>query len=187
MKRLETSMTGGMEGGGRAASNHPLSNEIRDFVKFCLMIDGSITIPDVNCLLMLREMRGAKTEMTGKWNLLLLFSCPMSLGWARGRRLALLLLSTSSIEKIEPSGINAIPTLLILCTVAKECHDHIYTAWISSNAAASCVCVSLSEIHEPNRGQGIGFPAVLSLLVLIGLIHISGEYFGYQPPVSNVT
>ena len=35
-----------------------------------------------------------------------------------------------------------------------------------------CVCVSLSEIHEPNRDRGIGFPAVLSLLVLIGLIHI---------------
>ena len=55
-----------MEGGGRAASNRPLSNEIRDFVKFCLMIDGSITIPDANCLLMRWEMRGAKTEMTRK-------------------------------------------------------------------------------------------------------------------------
>ena len=77
----------------------------------------------------------------------------------------------SSIEKIEPSGINTTPTLLILYTLAKECQDHNYVL-PEHFFKCCCVCVSLSEIHEPNRDRGIGFPAVLSLLVLIGLIHI---------------
>ena len=46
LKRLETSTVGGMEGGGQAASNRPLFNEIQDFVIFvCWMVlVGSIVV-----------------------------------------------------------------------------------------------------------------------------------------------
>ena len=52
---------GGMEGGGRDASNRPLSNKIQDFVS--LLGDGSIALP-TNCMMGLikqLKMQGAKT------------------------------------------------------------------------------------------------------------------------------
>ena len=108
------------------------------------------------------EMRGAKTEMTGKWNLLLLFSCPMSLAWPRGRRLALL--STSSIKKIEPSGINTIPRLLILYTLAKECQDHNYTAWkfLQMLLLAVSVYLSLKSIDRTGDKVLVSVPCYLT-------------------------